>query len=261
MNDAREGIFVSAGRRWAGPAEAPVPGMTLRPIVTDFFPEPPGGRSPSLGRLAHGRGLAEKSYARRPGSRLRAVSVRRLPTLLAAVLILGGTNGIRAAEPSPAPSAPAPADLPAVQARRALREFDRFLDHHPLLEDELRLDPRLLTKPAYLEANPALREFLVANRDVVPAVKRWPRYYLHRALVRQANAPLARPDLLPLDGLFDRHPALEQQLARTPAAIRDASFRKANPPLTEFLGQHPTLARVFPPAGSAPASLFKKFVP
>lgn len=261
MKDAREGLYVSAACGLVRPSETRVPGMALRPTMTASFPEPRGGRYLLLGRLAHGCGLAEKFHARWSAPGFRAASVRRLPAVFAALLALGGMSGLRAAEPSPVASAPAPADLPAMQARRALREFDRFLDHHPLLEDELRLDSRLLTKPAYLETNPALREFLVANRDVVPAVKRWPRYYLHRALVRQANAPLARPDLLPLDGLFDRHPAIEQQLVRAPAAIRDANFLKANPPLNEFLGQHPALARVFPPAGSGPAPVFKKFAP
>lgn len=250
MKDAREGLHVSTAYGLARPAEALVRGLALRPAMIDSFSRPRGGRDPLIGRLAHGWGLSENFHVRWPAPELRATPVRWLPIVLAVLLALDRTNGLRAAEPAPAASMPSPADLPAVQARRALREFDRFLDHHPLLEDELRLDPRLLTKPAYLEANPALREFLVANREVVPAVKRWPRYYLHRALLRQANAPLARPDLLPLDGLFDRHPAIEQQLARAPAAIRDVNFLRANPPLNEFLGQHPTLARVFPPAVS-----------
>ena len=92
-----------------------------------------------------------------------------LACLLAAQL-LGWITYARAADAPPAstPAAPPPNALSNI--RRALREFDRFLDHHPLLEDRLRLTPALVSQPEFLRGNPELRDFLAANPNIRPGL-------------------------------------------------------------------------------------------
>jgi hypothetical protein len=129
--------------------------------------------------------------------------------------------------------------------RRALREFDRFLDHHPLLEDELRLNPALAEDPAFLEKNPELREFLGANREVREGLKLYPRYFLYRALLRQASVPLRFSEIARLKDVFDRQPSLERALVQRPESIRDPEFLGAHAPLRDFLTLHPILGQAF----------------
>jgi hypothetical protein len=148
------------------------------------------------------------------------------------------------AAPPPTTAAPANA-LPTV--RRALREFDRFLDHHPLLEDQLRLDSKLTVNKIFLEKNPELSEFLRGNPSVAEGLKIYPRYYLYRALLRQADAPVPFRELAPLKELFQQEPKLEQELIQTPESIRDPVFLKTHPTLRDCLVQHPALAQVFIP--------------
>jgi hypothetical protein len=135
----------------------------------------------------------------------------------------------------------------AIEQRRALRELDRFLDHHPLLEDELRLSPALRTDARFLAANPDLRGFLATLPDLSAALQTYPRYFLYRALLREALAPLKHSEIALLGELLDKEPALERSLIRRPAAIRDAPFLAAHPSLRDFLQAHPPLDRVFLP--------------
>ena len=69
----------------------------------------------------------------------RPLIARLTMTVLLGAQMLGLITLARAQEPLPTPVPSPPKSLFTV--RRALREFDRFLDHHPLLEDQLRLDP------------------------------------------------------------------------------------------------------------------------
>lgn len=169
--------------------------------------------------------------------------------VLLAAQMLGGAVYTRADEPagSTAPSTTPPPATSPPEVRRALREFDRFLDHHPLLEDQLRLNPPLSVNKQFLESNPELRNFLGANPKIAEGLTIYPRYYLNRALLRQASAPVSFRELGALKDLFQQQPKLEQELTVNPEAIRNPAFLEAHPALRDFLVQHPALARVFLP--------------
>lgn len=166
-------------------------------------------------------------------------------TLLLAGPLGGGlTSALVADEPVTKAVVPAtPSDLHRVHW--ALREFDRFLDHHPLLEADLRLDPTRSRDSAYLQKNPDLVEFLAANPDVPVGLKIYPRYFLYRALLRQASEALRYSEVGQLKEVLDQEPALEQALARNPEAIRESVFVQTHPSLRDFLTRHPTLGEAF----------------
>ena len=161
----------------------------------------------------------------------------------------GFVSRIEAGDESlPGPPPPAAITDQRRAAFQVLRELDRFLDHHPLIESDLRMDSSLLESAAYLERHPALRQFLAANPEVSPILKTEPRHLLHRALLREANVPLKWSEVAQLDTFFDQYPAIEQQLVRDPALIRASQFLVARPRLREFLEQSAALARGFLPA-------------
>ncbi len=142
---------------------------------------------------------------------------------------------------------PPPASKSPPEVRLALREFDRFLDHHPWIEDRLRLAPALASDPAFLHKTPNLRVFLSTHPNVVVGLNIYPRYFLNRALLRQASAPVAFSILALFKDVFQAHPEVEQALTENPALIRDPAFLQAHAPLLELLKQHPELGRVFLP--------------
>lgn len=167
-------------------------------------------------------------------------------TFLITAQMLGWVPVSRANDPPSTPSVPpAPSPSALATARLALREFDRFLDHHPLLEDKLRLTPPLATERPFLDANPELRDFFHGHPEVVVGLKLYPRYYLYRALLRQASVPVSYPEIARLKEAFASDPELEPALIRTPEAIRDPAFQTAHPRLRSLLQQQPILARAF----------------
>jgi hypothetical protein len=170
------------------------------------------------------------------------------PALFSLCFALGFLPRIKASdEPRPTPPPPAAITDQRQAAYELLRELDRFLDHHPLIENDLRVRPSLLENAAYLGKNPALRQFVAVNPDVGTALKSTPRHLLHRALLREANVPLKWSEVAQLDAFLNQYPAIEQQLVRSPALIRASQFLEARPRLREFLEQNAALARGFLP--------------
>ena len=167
---------------------------------------------------------------------------RILPLALAACLALGLTI--------PAAADGAVPDESMRRAHSALRELDRFLDHHPLLENDLRLDPRLVADRDYLGKNSELQSFLAGNPGVIGALQLEPRHFLHRALIREASVPLRYADVAQLDPFFAVQPAIEREIVENPARIRDRAYVNLHPELGDFLAQHPLFDRVFQPEPS-----------
>jgi hypothetical protein len=161
--------------------------------------------------------------------------------------MLGWITYARAEEPAGLATTAPPQTASRPEVRRALREFDRFLDHHPLFEDRLRLDPKLSTDKVFLGENPELSDFLRANPNVTEGLKIYPRYYLNRALLRQASAPVSFHEIATFKDLFQQQPKLEQELTEKPELIRDPAYLESHAILRDFLVQHPALARVFLP--------------
>jgi hypothetical protein len=168
--------------------------------------------------------------------------------LLALSLAPGFLFRIEASD-QPSPNSPPPAAITDQRhaAFQLLRELDLLLDHHPLIESDLRLDSSLLESEAYRAKHPALNQFLATNPDIGPVLKTEPRHFLHRALRREANVPLTWTEVAQLDAFLDQNPAVERQLVRNPALILSPNFLAIRPRLREFLEQNAALARGFLP--------------
>ena len=79
------------------------------------------------------------------------------------------------------------------------------------------------------------------------ALQMEPRHLLHRALIREANAPLRFAEVAQLDPFFAEQPAIEREIVENPARICDRDYLKLHPALVDFLVQHPVLNRVLLP--------------
>ncbi|MEO6996211.1 MAG: hypothetical protein ABI273_21590 [Lacunisphaera sp.] len=165
--------------------------------------------------------------------------------MICAVILVGALTGASAVggakEDTSGPSAPAVRRT----FHRALREFDRFLDHHPLPEDDLRINPTLITDRSYLGQHTELNEFLAANPEVLRGLRVYPRYYLFRALLRQASIPVRYSEIAQLKRVFDIQPEVENALNRDPESIRSPTFLRAHAPLYDFINTHAILRNAF----------------
>ncbi len=65
-------------------------------------------------------------------------------------------------------------------ARQQLLSFDRFLDSHPMIDQDLRNDPSLFNNSQYISSHPELRKFLEDHRGVREEIRKNPRFFNRR---------------------------------------------------------------------------------
>jgi hypothetical protein len=128
--------------------------------------------------------------------------------------------------------------------RHQLADFDRFLDGHPEIAEQLKRDPGLVNDQKFAADHPALQQFLAEHPQVREQSKENPQ-----AFMRQENGfdrsedsrgrDLTRPELANLDRFLDGHPEIAEQLKRDPGLVNDQKFAADHPALQQFLAEHP----------------------
>lgn len=136
--------------------------------------------------------------------------------------------------------------------RQELEAMDRFLDAHPDIDAQLQKNPALINQAGYVDAHPALQQFLNQHPGVQEEVAETPRYFMYRAGRLEAHAngrlpdadrgnpnpDITRRDLVTMDQFLDSHPEIDEQLQAKPSLVNDADYLKAHPALQTFLNQH-----------------------
>ncbi len=64
--------------------------------------------------------------------------------------------------------------------RREVRRFDRYLDRHPEVAEDLKREPALVNNPDYLAKHPGLGNFLRQHPGVREELKENPRAFMNR---------------------------------------------------------------------------------
>lgn len=143
-------------------------------------------------------------------------------------------------------------------ARQEVANFDRFLDAHPAIEQDLESNPSLVNDANYLEARPELQAYLNAHVQIRAQLQENPNRVIRdesRFEGRQADRDEARgqnpnPDLNQrevgrMDQFFDDHPGVEQELQQNPSLINDSAFLAQHPDLQTFVNAHPQVRQEF----------------
>ncbi len=64
--------------------------------------------------------------------------------------------------------------------RRELRNFDRYLDAHPEVAEDLRKNPNLINDPDWVNRHPELKEWLEKHPHAREELKEHPRAFMRR---------------------------------------------------------------------------------
>jgi hypothetical protein len=140
--------------------------------------------------------------------------------------------------------------------RGELANFDRFLDRHPELSDQLRKDPSLIDNRDFVENHPALAQYLQDHPKVREEIKENPNAFMRKENHYERNENENRRDDHDRDrdrgdhdttrrqlGLFDQfldsHPEIAEQLRKDPSLVDNREFEKNHPALQEYLQKHP----------------------
>ena len=150
-------------------------------------------------------------------------------------------------KPAAAQSAPAQ-DTRPVQDRDASREqlanFDRFLDSHREIADQLRKDPSLVDNREFVTNHPALQTYLQDHPAVREAIRQNPDSFM-RAEDRldrredDRDRDANRAELANFDRFLDSHREISEQLRKDPSVVDNREFVKNHPALQTYLQDHP----------------------
>jgi hypothetical protein len=171
---------------------------------------------------------------------MKSVSFRRsrcaLPVALFLLVSVGATVLPAQTPPPTTPSAPPTTKAPT---GGELARYDTFLDTHPVIADELIKHPGLADNADFLKNHPAYATYVAEHPGIAAQLKAHPRYFVHRAIRRDAKTPITPGEVKRLDAFLDKHPEVEQQLVANPGLLNDPKFIEQHPDLHVFLKRHP----------------------
>jgi hypothetical protein len=142
--------------------------------------------------------------------------------------------------------------------RQEVASFDRFLDGHPAIEQDLTSNPSLVNDTRYLQRQPDLQAYLNTHVRIRMELQENPSDFMRRESRfegsqadrdrgegRNPNPDLNQREVGRMDQFLDDHPGLEQQLQQNPALINDSNFLTQHQDLQLFLNAHPQIREEF----------------
>jgi len=127
--------------------------------------------------------------------------------------------------------------------RKEVTQFDRFMDGHREIGEQVRKNPALLDNREFVETHPALETFLREHPDVHQAVAQNPNAFMseeHRfEQTEDRREGATRPDRERFDQFLNGHREIAEQVRKNPSLVNDEKFDKSHPELQAFLQDHP----------------------
>jgi hypothetical protein len=183
------------------------------------------------------------------GDKLTAGDLMKKKRLLekCGLALVAVTASLCVAKPATAQSAPAQ-DNRVVQdrdtSRQDLADFDRFLDSHREIGEQVRKDPTLMDNREFVKNHPALQDYLRDHPGVREEFKQ-----NANGSFRQENGvdrreggrdrDINRAELANFDRFMFDHKEIAEQLRKNPSLMDNEEFVKSHPALQTYLQQNP----------------------
>jgi hypothetical protein len=121
--------------------------------------------------------------------------------------------------------------------RRNLAEFDRFLDSHPEVAEQVRKDPSLLDNRQFVHNHPALEAYLQNHSEVRADIRQNPTAFMQREDSFDNNT--TRRDVAEFNHFLDSHHEIAEQVRRDPSLLDNRQFVQNHPALETYLRGNP----------------------
>jgi hypothetical protein len=123
-----------------------------------------------------------------------------------------------------------------------LSRFDRFLDDHREIAEQLRKDPSLANNKQFLKDHPALQSYLRQNPDIRNALGENPNAFM------SAKGPFDRNEVYRgalgnFDRFLDAHRDIASQLRNDPTLVENQQYLKDHRELQSYLQDHPDIGQ------------------
>ena len=135
-------------------------------------------------------------------------------------------------------------DAGANRDRRDVANFDRFLDGHREISEQVRRDPSLLDNRDFLRDHQVLQTYLQNNPGVRDLIRQNPNAFMHQeyALDRDTNmrdrdvdTSRDRRDVASFDRFLDAHREIAEQIRKDPSLLENRQFVQNHPALQTYL--------------------------
>jgi hypothetical protein len=117
-------------------------------------------------------------------------------------------------------------------------EFNRFLDSHPEIAEQLRRDPSLADNPDFLRNHPALRDYLRDHPGVRDEIRQNADAFM-RPEDRLDNRDRETRELAEFTRFMDDHREVAEQLRKDPSLADNRQFVENHPDFERFLQTNP----------------------
>ena len=128
--------------------------------------------------------------------------------------------------------------------RRDVANFDRFLDGHREIAEQVRKDPSLLDNRNFVQNHPALQTYLQDNPGVRDQLRQNPNAFMRQedAYDRDSNMRDRDPmhdHMADFGGFLHSHSDIQKDLSRNPSVVKDHEYVQNHAELDAYLNAHP----------------------
>jgi hypothetical protein len=123
--------------------------------------------------------------------------------------------------------------------RRNLADFDRFLDGHREIAEQVRRNPSLVDNRDFVQNHPALQDYLQSNPGVRDQLRQDPNAFM-REEDRFDHPDDARHERMADFGEFlGGHARIAEDVSKNPTIVNDREYVQNHRDLNEYLNAHP----------------------
>jgi hypothetical protein len=128
--------------------------------------------------------------------------------------------------------------------RRDMANFDRFLDEHREIAEQVRKDPSLLDNQDFVRDHPALQAYLQDNPGIRDQSRQDPNAFMQQedAYARDSNMGDRDPmhdQMADFGGFLRSHSDIQNDLSRDPYVVKDNEYVQNHAELDAYLNAHP----------------------
>ena len=128
--------------------------------------------------------------------------------------------------------------------RRDLAQFNRFLDGHREIAEQVRRDPSLLDKRDFVQSHPALQDYLRDNPSVRDEIRQDPNAFMHQedrfnAGEHWDNRDAASRHMASFGEFLGSHQDIRSDVTKDPSVVKDREYVQNHPELDGYLNAHP----------------------
>jgi hypothetical protein len=125
-----------------------------------------------------------------------------------------------------------------------LANFDRFLESHREIAEQLRKDPSLVDNGEFVKNHPALQTYLQDHPGAREELKQHPNAFMEEEAryyhPNEMDRDMDRDDVHRHFGEFlGGHPEISRQLAKDASLVSNQEYLEKHPELREYLNGHP----------------------